>query len=414
MCEVWPASEGASLTDTLANGDPRGAPAEVRAVPTFELSPAPDRPDVVAVAGSVRPPVTGDYRFMIAADDTALLLLDPDGDDQHHCRAVASVPSYTAPRDFTNFAAQTSRPVHLRAGRRYAVQAWMENAAGASHVSVGWTLPDGRTEAPIPADRLTPAAAADVRPPTFDVGPARVTLAADPRPAAAPGFHPLVAGAHCVVAGGPVDVSYALYLPDRFDTTADRRPLLVFLHGNTHQGTDLSGEMSEGVPHELAASADLRAAVPMVGLFPQLPDGWRWDSPGAPQIVNGLVRGICGRYPRVDRRRVYLTGLSMGGKGSWLTALDSPDLYAAVTTMSAVEVRPRTAGQRLATVPRVHIVCGGDDGGFTAGSRAMYADLKPSLGDRVELTVVPGQGHGVWADYYPDPAFYRDLMRYHR
>ena len=44
----------------------------------------------------------------------------------------------------------------------------------------------------------------------------------------------------------------------------------------------------------------------------------------------------------------------------------------------------------------------------------MYADLKPSLGDRVELTVVPGQGHGVWADYYPDPAFYRDLMRYHR
>jgi dienelactone hydrolase len=104
----------------------------------------------------------------------------------------------------------------------------------------------------------------------------------------------------------------------------------------------------------------------------------------------------------------------MGGKGTWLTALDDPTLYANITTFSAVAVHPTTAGARLAGVPHLHIICGGDDGDFAAGSQAMYAAIKPALGDRVELTVVPHEGHGVWGRYYPDPAFYKDLMAYHR
>ncbi len=409
LCEVWPTADVGSLTDALADGGPQVPPAEVRSLPTFELLPAPERPDVCVLAGYLAPAVTGDYRLMVAADDTAVVLLSPDADPRHG-RPVASVPSYTAPRDFRNYAAQTSRPVRLVAGRRYAVQAWMENLAGASHVSVGWTLPDGRTEAPIPAERLTPAAPADVRPPAVDVGPVTVTLAADPLPAATPGFHRLVAGAHVRVGADRVDWSYLLYVPDGFDRTADRRPLMMFLHGNTHQGTDLAGAIDEGPANSLDGDPKLRAAFPMLGLFPQLPDGWRWDTPGAAAAANALARAVCQRYPRVDRRRVYLTGLSMGGKGTWLAAMDAPAQYAAVVPFSAVAVRPRRAGARLAGVPHVHIVCGGDDGAFADGSRAMYAALRPALGDRVSLTVVPDEGHAVWARYYPDPAFYRELM----
>jgi hypothetical protein len=44
----------------------------------------------------------------------------------------------------------------------------------------------------------------------------------------------------------------------------------------------------------------------------------------------------------------------------------------------------------------------------------MYAALRPTFGPRVSLTVVPHEGHGVWARYYPDPAFYRQLMTYSR
>ena len=411
-CDIWAVPDGGALTDTLSEGDLHGPPAEVRAAPAFELDPAPADGHVVALGGLVCPPVTGDYTFAIAGDDTALLLLSPNERPAGR-RPIASVPSYTAARDYKNYAAQTSRPVRLLAGHRYWAEAWLQNATGASHVSVAWTLPDGTVEAPIPGNRLVPVPV-DLRPPSYTAGPAAVKLAADPLPANQPGFHPLPAGAHCVVGGQAVDVSYALYLPENFQKTRDPRPLLVFLHGNGHQGSDLAGEMNEGPPAYLSQDAKLRAAFPMIGLFPQMPDGWRWDTPGAAQIVNGLVRAVRDRYPRVDRRRVYLTGLSMGGKGTWLTALDDPSLYATVTTMSAVAVHPRTAGARLAGVAHVHVICGGDDGDFAAGSQAMYAAIRPALGSRAELTVVPHEGHGVWARYYGDPAFYRGLMAYHR
>ena len=44
----------------------------------------------------------------------------------------------------------------------------------------------------------------------------------------------------------------------------------------------------------------------------------------------------------------------------------------------------------------------------------MYAALRPTFGDRVRLTVVPHEGHGVWARYYTDPAFYHELTTHHR
>ena len=411
-CDVWPVPDGGAITDTLSGGDDLGKPAQTRQLPAFELDPAPADGHVCGLAATLTPPATGDYTFRVAGDDTAVLFLGPV-EKPKELRAIASVPSYTASRDFANYAAQTSRPVHLDARRPYRLVAWLQNAAGASHVSVQWTLPDGTTESPIPAARLTPMTG-PLRLPAYDAGPVPVTLKPDAVPLNRPGFHKLVDGARCALPSGPLDVSYLLDVPPRFDATTDRRPLLVFLHGNGHQGADLWGAMNEGPADFLSHDAALQSAVPMLVLVPQLPVDWRWDSPGAAAMVNGLVRQVCDRYPRIDRRRVYLTGLSMGGKGAWLTALDSPELYAAVATFSAVAVRPKAAGKRLASIPHLHITCGGDDGDFAAGSAAMYAALRPALGTRVDLTTVPNEGHGVWHRYYADPAFYRDLMKYSR
>ena len=102
----------------------------------------------------------------------------------------------------------------------------------------------------------------------------------------------------------------------------------------------------------------------------------------------------------------------MGGKGTWLTALDSPDLYAAITTISAVAVRPEQAKTRLAPIKDIRIICGGDDGDFAAGSRQMYEALQPVFGDRVQFTAVEHEGHGVWGLYYPTHEFYEQLMQY--
>ncbi len=409
-CEIWPAAPDGNVTDTLSDDAllARAAPT-ARRLPAFELDPAPAVPDVCALRALIAPPTTGDYTFAVAGDDTALLYLSTD-DRPAGRRIIASVPAYTGRRDFGRYAAQTSPPVHLLAGHRYYAEAWLQNAEGDSHVCVGWTLPDGTPQAPIPADRLT-APADRVDPPSFSVGPVTASLDPDPHPADV-GFHRLVNGVHLRVGPDPVDWSYLLYAPAA--PPAGRYPLFVFLHGNGHQGNDLDGVLNEGPANYLDQDPDVRAAFPMLGLFPQLPDGWRWDTPGAAAGVNAVVRQVLRRYPRVDPARVYLTGLSMGGKGAWLTALDDPSLYADVTTFSAVAVRPGTAPKRLAGVPHVHIVCGADDGGFAPGSKAMFVALQPALGRRVEFTSVPHEGHGVWSGFYPDPAFYRELMTHHR
>ena len=404
--------DGASITDTLAQGTLRGPAADVRQLPAFELDPAPDDGHVCGLAATLRPPVTGDYRFLISGDDTALLYLSTS-DRPADRRLIASVPSDTPPRTFDYYAAQTSRPVHLDAGHAYAIEAWLQNRTGVSHITVAWRRPDHRRQVPIPGQYLTPAAG-PLSPPPFEVGPVTVKLSDDPEPLDKPGFHKRVAAAHCTVAGQAMDVSYLLWVPDHFETTTDRRPLLMFLHGNGHQGTDLWGAFNEGPANFLWRDASLRAAVPMLVLVPQLPEGWRWDYPGAATMVNALVRAVCQQYPRVDPKRVYLTGLSMGGKGAWLTALDAPDLYAAVSTFSAVAVQPATAAKRLAGIPHLDLTCGGDDGDFAAGSAAMYAALQPTFGDRVTLTTVRSQGHSVWSLYYPEPSFYKGLLRYSR
>jgi predicted peptidase len=152
----------------------------------------------------------------------------------------------------------------------------------------------------------------------------------------------------------------------------------------------------------------------MIVMCPQLPPEWRWDTPGAAQAVNGLVEQLCRRYSRIDPKRIYLTGLSMGGKGTWLTAENSPQTYAAVVPISAVDVRPDQAPQWLRDLPNLHIVCGSEDAGFTAGSHRMYEAMKPVLGDRVQLTVYPHEGHGVWDHLYASQGFYEELMKFSR
>jgi hypothetical protein len=85
-----------------------------------------------------------------------------------------------------------------------------------------------------------------------------------------------------------------------------------------------------------------------------------------------------------------------------------------VMPISAVDVRPDDAPQMLKDLPDLHIVCGGQDGGFTAGSHRMYESLKPTLGDRVQLTVFPNEGHSVWDHFYAYQSFYEELMKYSR
>ena len=110
-------------------------------LPSFEFIPAVQNGFYVArFRGYLYPPVTGQYHFAIASDDSSQLLLGTDATPASR-RAIARVLSYTRERDWTRTAPQRSNGIFLEAGRAYYIEAVHQQAGGATHLSVAWEGP---------------------------------------------------------------------------------------------------------------------------------------------------------------------------------------------------------------------------------------------------------------------------------
>jgi hypothetical protein len=132
-------------------------PASTNQPSLFELSTLTD--DAGArISGYVTAPVTGDYTFYIAGDDRAELWLSSD-DNPANKAWIAECYYWVAPRDWDDYFAQTSDPVRLEAGQRYYLEALIKGEGSPNHGSVGWRLPTGVFERPIPASRFLGQAA---------------------------------------------------------------------------------------------------------------------------------------------------------------------------------------------------------------------------------------------------------------
>ncbi|HVR86066.1 MAG TPA: PA14 domain-containing protein, partial [Planctomycetota bacterium] len=147
---------GGSVSDLLnAQIFKDDKPTESGTVALFESAPGLGNEYGARMRGYVHPPVSGLYVFWIAADDRGELRLSLD-EDPAHAKPIGSVPEWTGVREYTKFATQKSQPVELKAGKRYYIEALMAQGVGGDHLSVGWNLPNGIEEKPIPGSRLSP------------------------------------------------------------------------------------------------------------------------------------------------------------------------------------------------------------------------------------------------------------------
>ena len=112
------------------------------------------------IRGYVCVPSTGNYTFWISSDDTGELWLSSDKDPSNKTR-IAYVAGWTRPGEWTKYSTQQSIAINLVAGRKYYIEALLKEAGGADHLSVGWSLPNGMIERPIPGHRLSPYPSAD-------------------------------------------------------------------------------------------------------------------------------------------------------------------------------------------------------------------------------------------------------------
>lgn len=107
------------------------------------------------VSGYICAPASGNYVFWISSNDHSELWLSTDSDPANRQR-IAYVTGYTNVRQWTKFDSQQSSPVSLVAGQRYYIEALHKEGVGSDHMAVGWQLPGGTLERPIPGSRLSP------------------------------------------------------------------------------------------------------------------------------------------------------------------------------------------------------------------------------------------------------------------
>lgn len=153
--EVWLGLPGRTITDLKESAIFPGEPSS-RGYLTAAIAPENSADDYgTRLRGYVLPPQTGEYLFWVAADSASELYLSPD-DDPAHKTLIAYNGTAVPPNSWTTTRTQQSQPVRLVAGRRYYLEALHKAGAGSDHLSIGWQLPDGTLERPIPGERLRP------------------------------------------------------------------------------------------------------------------------------------------------------------------------------------------------------------------------------------------------------------------
>src|SRR5262245_20037404 len=216
---------------------------------------------------------------------------------------------------------------------------------------------------------------------------------------------------------GEYKLNYRLLKPRPFDP-AQKYPLVIFLHGAGERGDDNYKQLVHGMND--FASDEIMAKYPAFVIAPQCPEGQAWGGINrlarVPTPANELtpalaatleaVDALCREFP-IDDKRIYITGLSMGGYGTWNALANRTELFAAaapicgggeVTSASKIKDIPIWAfhGDKDTTVPPEQ-------------SREMISALK-AAGGNPKYTEYAGVGHNSWAQSYSDPALYEWLF----
>jgi predicted peptidase len=204
---------------------------------------------------------------------------------------------------------------------------------------------------------------------------------------------------------------YQVHVPYSYDP-ARSWPVILFLHGAGERGSDGLIQTEVGLGSAIRRFAD---RYPAIVVFPQTPAGERWTGPAGDAAMAALDKTLS--EFGTDENRVYLTGLSMGGNGSWYLAYRYPERWAAAVVICGFV---RSAGPFPSFVPAeitdpnaevagrienlpVWVFHGDADRTVpVAASREMVEALRQA-GANVKYSELPGVGHNAWDTAYRDP-----------
>lgn len=215
-------------------------------------------------------------------------------------------------------------------------------------------------------------------------------------------------------------LKYRQLIPD-YDTLR-RYPLVIFLHGSGERGVDNTAQLKWGVMN--FASDQNMKLYPAIVIAPQCPPDMSWSNfsnwdrgmtlqpePSRTMaLLYGLIRQTIRDF-RVDTSRIYITGLSMGGFGTFDAIARYPDLFAAAV--------PVCGGGDVSKAPAVAhipmwIFTGAEDAAVDPAFSIDMLEALTKAGAHPGFTQYPETGHFSWIGAYSDPMMMAWLFRQHR
>lgn len=194
-----------------------------------------------------------------------------------------------------------------------------------------------------------------------------------------------------------VNLQYLIYLPDDYGIREDDFPLVLFLHGAGERGNDIELVKRNGPPKLVEEGKKF----PFILVSPQCPEGTRWNYQTISLIA--LLDEIEREY-RVDKNRIYLTGLSMGGQGTWTLALSQPERFAAIAPVCGWTDTWEVC--KISHIPTWVFHGAKDDVVPVTESEQMVIALQKCGGKEIRLTIYPEANHDAWTETYNNPELY--------
>lgn len=209
-----------------------------------------------------------------------------------------------------------------------------------------------------------------------------------------------------------LEARYLLFLPKGYAADAEKKwPLILFLHGAGERGADVWKVATHGPPKVVGTNANF----PFIVVSPQCPSGQLWSR----DVLLALLDKTIASY-RVDTNRIYLTGLSMGGYGTWDLGLAHAEKFAAIVPIcgggefisAMLGSRDKAEAFKSLGVWAFH---GGKDPTVPLQESERMVELVKRVGLKdAKLTVYPEAGHDSWTKAYSNPELYDWLLQHER
>jgi predicted peptidase len=195
--------------------------------------------------------------------------------------------------------------------------------------------------------------------------------------------------------------NHLLFLPNHDAAKEQLLPTIVFLHGAGEKGSNLDDVKRHGI----AKVVEEQPNFAFITISPQCPRGQFWSV----KRLSMLLDEALAVYP-IDSDRIYLTGLSMGGYGTWRWSAAEPQRFAAIAPVCG---GGEHNARNLKNLP-VWAFHGAQDDIVPLGESEQMVAALQACGGNVKFTVYPEANHDSWTQTYNNPQLYEWFLQHQR